>query len=76
MGISRGKRKESFTSIRNIPDYFTLIWRNFPRWVYYYHLLLFGAVLPRWALLYLIRYRDTGMLMDFMRNIARLIRGR
>lgn len=76
VGISRGKRKESFTSIRNIPDYFTLIRRNFPRWVYYYHLLLLGAVLPRWALLYLIRYRDMGMLMDFMRNMARLIRGR
>lgn len=76
VGISRGKRKESFTSIRNIPDYFTLIRRNFPRWVYYYHILLLGAVLPRWALLYLIRYRDRAMLVDFMRNIARLIRGR
>jgi len=50
--------------------YYYFIKQNFPLFVYIYHLLLLPAFLSRWAVLYLIRYRDRHTLRRFLSDFT------
>jgi len=52
--------------------YFYLIRQCFPLPVYIYHLALMPLLMSRWALLYMIKYRDVNVLRRFLSDFARL----
>jgi len=69
-------RKKAHVSLADPAAYYHLVRNNFPPQVYVYQLLLMPALLSRWALLYLLRYRDAGMLRRFLGDLAGLLLGR
>jgi GT2 family glycosyltransferase len=73
VGVSRMK---AHVSLADPSAYYYLVRNNFPLPVYVYQLLLMPALLSRWALLYLLKYRDAGMLRRFLRDLAGLPLGR
>jgi len=69
-------RRKAHLSLADPSAYYHLIRGNFPLPVYVYQLLLMPALLSRWGFLYLLKYRDAGMLLRFLRDLAGLPLGR
>lgn len=63
--------KKAHITFADPSAYYYLIRNCFPLRVYVYHLLLMPALMSRWALLYLIRYRDIYTLRRFLSDFAR-----
>jgi len=54
-------------------SYYHCIKQNFPFYIYLYQLLLLPALMSRWALLYLAKYRDKNTLRRFFSDLAAFI---
>ena len=54
-------------------SYYHFIKQNFPFYIYLYHLLLLPVLMSRWALLFLVKYRDRNMLRRFFTDFAAFI---
>lgn len=67
VGISRSKIG---FRIRNFGDYFFFIKQNFSSFIYIYHVILFLIIiLPKSAILYILKYRDKESFFNFLSNI-------
>lgn len=65
--------KKAHISFADPSAYYYLIRSCFPLPVYIYHLSIMPVLLCRWALLYLLRYRDVQMLRRFLFDFVRFI---
>ncbi|MCJ7523308.1 MAG: glycosyltransferase family 2 protein [Dehalococcoidia bacterium] len=73
VGVSREKANITFA---DPSAYYYLIRTCFPLPVYVYHLLIMPVLMSRWAVLYLIRYRNIGPLKRFFTDLIGLVYGR
>ena len=65
--------KKAHITYADPASYYYLIKQSFPLHVYLYHLLLLPALMSRWALLYLVKYRDRNTLRRFFSDFAAFI---
>jgi len=71
IGASRAKIGDH---VMDFPMYFALIKESFPWHVYVYHILLFFMItLPKWAIIYTVRYRDKRTFCVFMSKFKKLV---
>ena len=71
VGVSRAK---TGAKVIDISTYFGFIKENFSKFVYIYHLLLFlVSTLPKWAIIYLFKYRDKNTFYAFILSIKKFI---
>lgn len=71
VGASRVK---TGTKIRDLSTYFSFIKENFSGFMYAYHIFLFLiTTLPKWAILYILKYSDKKTFYDFILNFKKFI---